>query len=62
VFIYGVNEHKKGQIEPAGLGKLIEKQFSREQEQEQQQQQSKAKTKPLELNELAGKKPLGGIK
>jgi hypothetical protein len=28
VFIYGVNEHKKGQFEPAGLGKLIEKQFS----------------------------------
>jgi hypothetical protein len=27
VFIYGVNEHKKGQFEPAGLGKLIEKQF-----------------------------------
>jgi hypothetical protein len=27
VFIYGVNEHKKGQFEPTGLGKLIEKQF-----------------------------------
>jgi hypothetical protein len=23
------NEHKKGQFEPAGLGKLIEKQFSK---------------------------------
>jgi hypothetical protein len=28
VFIYGANEHKKGQVEPAGHGKLIEKQFS----------------------------------
>jgi hypothetical protein len=28
VFIYGVNEHKEGQFEPAGLGKLIEKQFN----------------------------------
>jgi hypothetical protein len=27
VFIYVVNEHKKGQFEPTGLGKLIEKQF-----------------------------------
>jgi hypothetical protein len=27
VFIYSINEHKKGQFEPAGLGKLIEKQF-----------------------------------
>jgi hypothetical protein len=27
VFIYGVNEHKKGQFEPARFGKFIEKQF-----------------------------------
>jgi hypothetical protein len=27
VFIYGVNEHKKGQFELARVGKLIEKQF-----------------------------------
>jgi hypothetical protein len=25
--IYGVNEHKKGQLEPARVRKLIEKQF-----------------------------------
>jgi hypothetical protein len=25
VFIYSINEHKKGQFEPAGLGKLFAK-------------------------------------
>jgi hypothetical protein len=27
VFIYSINEHKKGQFEPAGLGKLFAKHF-----------------------------------
>jgi hypothetical protein len=28
VFIYSINEHKKGPFEPAGLGKLFAKHFS----------------------------------
>jgi hypothetical protein len=27
VFIFSINEHKKGQFEPAGLGKLFAKHF-----------------------------------
>jgi hypothetical protein len=28
VFIYSINEHKKGQFEPVGLGKLFAKHFN----------------------------------